>query len=274
MSKHLTEILGENFLQELLEVYSPFPDDERRFVKKHGLKLGEKGEPPVSYPRFNNMYSEKGKHNADHLFTGSTKVYDRPANRHGYAPGKDQEHYESYENINSDGVNSDVNRPATKGDDLSHPDRFMVGRKMSRMHKGKLETFLPKKFAGDKVHGHLVSDAHGTGHTTIDLKHPTAGDKRGSKWSVHKEDFVDEAHSKVQAKQAATAHGVSAMQRQKDIDAINKKIENTGGLLGTKGKLKSARDKLERRRNQHWKARNIAKKMSGDLSPLTNDGDY
>lgn len=96
MAKFLQEILGENYLQELLEVYTPFPEDERRFYEKHGLELGKEGEPPIKFPRFPNMYSETGKYNADHLFNGVIKVYDREKDNYGYSYGKDAEHYESY----------------------------------------------------------------------------------------------------------------------------------------------------------------------------------
>ncbi len=96
MAKYLKDILGDNIYEELRENYTPFPEDERRFYEKHGLELGKEGEPPIKFPRFDNMYSDGGKYNADKLFKGATKTYDRPKNRHGYAPGKDQEHYEEY----------------------------------------------------------------------------------------------------------------------------------------------------------------------------------
>lgn len=96
MAKFLQEILGENYLQELLEVYTPFPEDERRFYEKHGLELGKEGEPPIKFPRFENMYSENGKYNADHLFNGVIKVYDREKDNYGYSYGKDAEYYEEY----------------------------------------------------------------------------------------------------------------------------------------------------------------------------------
>lgn len=97
MAKQLSEILGECFLQDLLEVHSPFPEDERRFYEKHGLELGKDGEPPVKYPVFKNMYSEPGDYNADKLFNGASKEYNREKDNYGYAPGKDVEHYESYD---------------------------------------------------------------------------------------------------------------------------------------------------------------------------------
>jgi len=89
MTKYLKDILGEDFMKE---VYTPFPDDEKRFYQKHGLELGKEGEPPIKFPRFENMYS---KDEYDKLFKGSTTMHDRTKDREGYNPGKDAEHYES-----------------------------------------------------------------------------------------------------------------------------------------------------------------------------------
>jgi len=108
MPKYLKEILGENYMQELLEVHTPFPEDERRFYEKHGLELGKEGEPPIKFPRFPNMYSEAGKHNADHLFNGVTKVYDREKDRYGYSYGKDDEYYEEYDPSLNEGKYKDA----------------------------------------------------------------------------------------------------------------------------------------------------------------------
>ncbi len=94
MTKYLKDILGEDFMAE---VYTPFPDDEKRFYQKHGLELGKEGEPPIKFPMFKNMYSEPGKNNADDLFKGVNKVYDREAHRQGYNSGNDEAHYEEYD---------------------------------------------------------------------------------------------------------------------------------------------------------------------------------
>lgn len=179
MAKFLQDILGVDNLQE---VYTPFPEDERRFYKKHGLELGKEGEPPIKFPRFDNMYSDGGKYDANKLFKGATTTYDREKNRHGYSPGKDQEHYEEYV-------------------------------------------------------------------------------------------AIDEAHSKMQAKQAATYHGMKAKQRQDDVDAMQNRIINTSGH-GKRARLSATKSKFERRRDLHLKAKKIAKRLSGEFSPLTDkDGE-
>lgn len=90
MTKFLKDILGVDFMAE---VYTPFPDDEKRFYKKHGLELGKEGEPPIKFPRFDNMYN---KPEYQKLFTGATTTYDREAHHHGYNPGNDEAHYEEY----------------------------------------------------------------------------------------------------------------------------------------------------------------------------------
>ena len=87
MSKTLKDILPE--------VYEPVPEDEKRFKEKHGF------DPNTGrWPMFKNQYSEKVY---DTLFRGLVpKAIDRSADRHGYNPGEDEKHYESYQDNRSE----------------------------------------------------------------------------------------------------------------------------------------------------------------------------
>jgi len=73
-------------LREITEVYQPKPEDEKRFVAKHG-----RDDSTGRYPLFKNMYS---KEEYDKLFRGSKPTIDREKERHGYNIGNDEKHYE------------------------------------------------------------------------------------------------------------------------------------------------------------------------------------
>ena len=160
MAKHLKDILGESFLKDILEVYTPFPEDERRFYAKHGLELGKEGEPPIKFPRFPNIYSEAGKHNADQLFNGSTKPYDREANRYGYNPGNDQEHYEAYD---EKAVDKQLDKDGVKGKKarkLTHA--LLKGRSPQKSKESQCEENIEEatKKLKSYENGHMRADVH------------------------------------------------------------------------------------------------------------------
>jgi hypothetical protein len=78
-------------LRDIVEVYQPKPEDEKRFVAKHGR------DPATGrWALFQNMFT---KAEYDDLFRGSNvKVIDREPEGHGYnADGSDEKHYESIE---------------------------------------------------------------------------------------------------------------------------------------------------------------------------------
>ncbi len=84
-------------LFDIIEVYQPKPEDEKRFVAKHGRKSDG------SFHRFENMYSKGDDYNK--LFKGSTSTIDRKAKRLGYNAGDDdQAHYESVAQLFNAGI--------------------------------------------------------------------------------------------------------------------------------------------------------------------------
>jgi len=74
-------------LRDIVEVYPPKPEDEKRFVAKHGFD-----QATGRWPLYKNMFA---KAEYDALFRGTkVKAIDRAKHNHGYNPGDDEKHYE------------------------------------------------------------------------------------------------------------------------------------------------------------------------------------
>jgi len=104
-------------------------------------------------------------------------------------------------------------------------------------------------------------------------KSPEGNDEKHYEEVETEGDVVDEAHSKMQADQAATYHKLRGKRAEKDVDDFEKRADKSYKWMGVTHAQDKVRAKLKRKAELHKRAEKAATKLAGDRRPLANKTD-